>query len=518
VSRQHTEHLLWTNAVDRLLRSGHDQLERHLLLGMRYFGGQPYLLPDERPNPHIWVMGGPGTGKSSRVLAPLITQHVALGYSVLVLDPKPDPALFWSCQAECHHQSVPFRYVSITPGMWSYVFAPLAQSHAAAQTLASRAEVIIQSLNLDYGVRYGGSYFTTMDELFCVAVLSLFPDAKTPEAVARQAEQSPRLKRLLGERGFEDANHVRAIFSKLAGVTVFNPEPGQRGFTSEVLSASVDMRQLFYQPQVVYFALDSQQLRTSTRAALGLAFYNLLAAAKHVGPKPEVKVVCVLDEAQEAVGPNLAILMEQARSMGIRLILAHHSLEQLRKAEVDYCGTFEECTGLHVVFNPVAATTRKWLEESSGQRLYTSLGWTQTLLPGTDPLAAQSFRPELARRPSLLEFPAVAVAERLGPTWDLNTLMRLSAEEGVAWARLTRDTGYARDGGQWVPLRMLYHIAEPTFKARNKRPWPGPNGQTVMVERATPFDLRHQPPEQRPRAGPIPTDTRAAIRRLRDRP
>lgn len=509
------DHLLWTNAVDRLLRSGHPGLERHLFLGHRYFGGLPYLLPDARDNPHVWVMGGPGTGKSSRVLAPLVAQHVALGDSVLVLDPKPDLPLLWSCHADCHHHGVPFRYVSITPGTWSYVFPPLAQSHAAAQTVAARAEVLIQALNLDHGVRYGGSYYTAMDELFAVAVFSLFPDARTPEAVARAVEDSPALKRAIGERAFEDSSHVRAIFAKLAGVTPFNPVPGGPGFPPPVLEAAVDLRQLFLTPQVVYFALDAQQLRTSTRAALGLGFYNLLAAAKHVGPRPPVRVVCVQDEAQEAVGPNLSILLEQSRSMGIRLILAHHSLEQLQKGDADYRGTFEECTGLHVVFNPVATTTRRWLEETSGQRAYTSLSWQQDFLPSADPRAGDQFRPDRARR-TLFDFPTVSVGERLGPVWDQTTLMRLSAEAGVAWVRLARNRHYARDDGQWVPVRMPFHVSPKTYADRSAYGWPGPNGQTVRVERDPPYDRRHRPPPSRP--APLPAHTREALRRLRGQP
>ena len=89
----------------------------------------------------------------------------------------------------------------------------------------------------------------------------------------------------------------------------------------------------------------------------------------------------LLDEAQEAVGPNLSILMEQARSMGIRLVLAHHNLEHLRRADTDYPGTFEENTGLHVVFNPVASMSRRGLEESSGRQLYAALSWERDLRP-----------------------------------------------------------------------------------------------------------------------------------------
>jgi hypothetical protein len=518
---QEEEHLLWSNAVDRLFRSGHASLERHLFLGNRYFGGLPYLFPDERDNPHVWVMGGGGTGKTSRVLAPLLAQHVALGHSAVVLDPKPDKTLFEACRWECEavqeeSHRVPFRYVFITPGRWSYVFAPLGQSHAEAQTIASRAEVLLQSLNLDFGVHYGSSYYTAMDELFCIGVHTLYPDAKTPEAVVRHAESSQALKRHLGDHGWEDSNLVRSVFAKLAGVTPFNPAPGERGFTAPVMDAAIDLRQLFYRPQVVYFALDSSQSRSTTRAAMGLALFNLLVAAKHVGPNPPAKVVCVIDEAQESVGPNLAILMEQARSSNVRLVLSHQNLGQLRYSDSDYQGTFEENTGLQVVFNPVSQQVRRWMEETSGQQLYTTLNWEQDLYPGTDPRAAEHFRPDLARRPSLFEFPRVSVGERLGPVWDQNTLMRLSAEPGVAWVRLTRDQGLARDRGQWVPVRMFRHISPARYQQHRLSAWPGPNGQAVLVERDPPPRGGHAQLPSGPTPGAV--RTRANIRQLRARP
>jgi hypothetical protein len=471
------EHLLWNSTVDRLLQSGHEGLAGHLFLGTRYVDGLPCLVPAERDNPHVWVMGGTGTGKSARVLGPLIAQHVARGYSVVVFDPKPDKALFESCRVECHHQEMPFRYVSVTPGTWSYAFPPLAQSHMAAQTLASRSETMIQSLNLEYGVQYGGSYFTAMEEMLCMALLTLFPDARSPEEVSRLFDSPTVLRNHLGEKGWQDSSHIRSILSKLAGVTPLNVTPNTPGVTPAVLEAAIDMRQPFYSPQVIYFALDSSQLRTSTRATLGLGFYNLLAAAKHVGPTPAVPVVCVIDEAQETIGPNLSILLEQARSMGIQLILSHQNLSQLRKHDTDYQGTFEENTGLQIVFNPVSRSVREWMEATSGKQLYTDLKWSQKILPGMDIWADDAFHPDRIRSSGLLDFPQVQVVERQGP------------------------------------VCTLFHIDRDTFTARRTSPWPGPNGQTVLVELEPAFNRRHTDP---PKATPKTARVRNSLRRLRE--
>lgn len=507
------EHVLWHSTVDRILQSDHARLFGHLFLGNHQQTGLPVIVPAKRDNPHMWVMGGSGTGKTSRMLTPYAIQQLLQWKSVVVIDPKPDKAFFEALREECAHHGIPFRYVDITPGRWSYAFAPLAQSHAAVQTLSARGESLIQAFNLDHGAVYGGSYYTSVDEQFCLAVLTLFPDAYSPADIARRFDHPGLLRKHLGEKAWEDSNHVRAIFAKLAGVTPLNVTPETPGVTPHVLEAAIDMRQLFYTPQVIYFALDAKALRTTTRATTGLAFYNLLTAAQHVGPKPAVNVVCVIDEAQEVVGSNLSILLEQARSLGIELVLGHQNLSQLQKSNQDFRETLEENAGLHVVFNPVGRNTREWIEATSGQELHASLSWSQTAGDGFDPRDAAAFRPDLGRGVDPFGFPTVNVGERLAPVWDSTNLMNLSAVRGVAFARVVRDQGYYQAGGQWVPVRTLYQVHQKTFEARERRPWPGPNGQTVLVETVSDFDRRF---DNAPTATPPAADLKQTLKRLRE--
>lgn len=139
------EHLCWQNQVERLLRHAAvnwaDTSRRHLFLGNQVEGGAPFVVPAARANSHVWVMGGAGTGKSALVLAPLVAQLLAnrVG-SVVVFDPKPDKALFESCRLTASALGLRFRHVCITPGMSSYAFRPLLQSHLSNQTLTSRRD------------------------------------------------------------------------------------------------------------------------------------------------------------------------------------------------------------------------------------------------------------------------------------------------------------------------------------------------------------------------------------------
>lgn len=507
------EHLCWQNQVERLRQHAAadwaDPARRYLFLGNQVEGGAPFVVPAVRANPHVWVMGGAGTGKSALVLAPLVVQLLQnrVG-SVAVFDPKPDKALFESCRLTAAGLGLPFRHVCITPGMSSYSFPPLLQTHFAQQTLTARAETLVQALNLDYGVQYGAAYYTAMVETFVRNVLARFPAVRSPEGLAELFDRPDQLRGLVDAKTWDDSNHVRSIFAKLAGVTSLNLTPGTPGVDPRAVAAAVDLIDLFRERQVAYFALDSAQLRTTTRSVIGLGFYNLLAAAAFAGrylpPHAKVPVACVIDEAQEIVAPNLEILLDQARDLGIQLVLAHQNLEQLHRKERDYQGVLEENTGLQVVFNPVGRKVREWMEKTSGQRVQVRLGWEQDWYGGLDMRDGRRFGPDQARRPGWFEPPRLSVREELAPRWDQDTIMRLSACRGVAWVRV----GQGYESSSWTPVQMLRHIDEATFHARRRQPWPAATAETVLVEHETAFDRR-----RRTSATPA-ADLRSRIRKL----
>jgi TraM recognition site of TraD and TraG len=502
------DHWAWEHQVELLTRFAAedwtDRRRRHLFLGRREDDGTPFLVPVVRANPHAWVIGGAGTGKSALVLAPLVSQLLAnrVG-SVLVLDPKPDKALFESCRLAAGALGLRFRHVCVTPGRSSFAFPPLRQSHTRRQTPTARAEMLIQALNLDYGHEYGGSYYTATVEAFVRGVLTRFPDVQSPGALADLLDRPESFRGLFDKKTWDDSNHVRALIAKLGDVTSLNVTPDTPGVSSAALTSAVDFADLFRQPQVVYFALDSAQVRTTTRAVIGLAVSNLLAAAAHTAshlpPGGRVPVACVIDEAQEVIAPNLEIVLDQARDLGVQLVLAHQNLEQLRRKERDYRGVLEENTGLQVVFGPIGRGVREWIEQTGGQRLQADLKWEQDHHSEMDFADGGSFHPSLARWGEAdwggwFTPPKLSVGEKLVPRYDRDVLRALSARAGVALVRVTQDSGYAQAEGDWTAVRLLRHISEEEFVRRKALPWPAATPEMVTVS--------HEPRRRPPSADP----------------
>lgn len=71
----------------------------------------------------------------------------------------------------------------------------------------------------------------------------------------------------------------------------------------------------------------------STGEISRIVLYNAISAAKEykdrTGKAPVVSIV--VDEAQNVVAANLEVVVEQARSHGVALVLCHHTREQLKK-------------------------------------------------------------------------------------------------------------------------------------------------------------------------------------------
>src|ERR1043166_1690559 len=119
---------IWTNMVRTMLESA--EMREHVFLGTTLFGDYPFLLSKKRPNRHLWITGGSASGKTARLLATYTTQRLlARDTSVVIIDPKPDKALFENARLLCDPRldtssgiALPFRYVSQTPGRQSYAY------------------------------------------------------------------------------------------------------------------------------------------------------------------------------------------------------------------------------------------------------------------------------------------------------------------------------------------------------------------------------------------------------------
>src|SRR5262249_1329588 len=59
-----------------------------------------------------------------------------------------------------------------------------------------------------------------------------------------------------------------------------------------------------------------------------------------------------------------------------------------------------------------------------------------------------------------------------------------SGHPDLAICSIGRDAGFACYGGQWFGLRTGFHISREEFRKRECAPWPAPTESTIVAERA----------------------------------
>jgi type IV secretory pathway TraG/TraD family ATPase VirD4 len=101
----------------------------------------------------------------------------------------------------------------------------------------------------------------------------------------------------------------------------------------QVVEQAIDLTMPFLEPQLLYFHL-SATLSPSGAPEIGrLVNYMLLAASTQTERKHPVFLV--IDEFQRMVAGNLEYMLQLARSMGVGVILANQSMEDLKKSSVN---------------------------------------------------------------------------------------------------------------------------------------------------------------------------------------
>jgi hypothetical protein len=134
----------WDSKVERLLNGFRPP---HLYVGRSPVDGTPWFLDRSLLGTHAHVMGGTGSGKTARCVAPMAFQLIAhADSSVVVIDMKGDNALFWGTFIEAERAGMPFRWFTLQPGAASFVFNPFTQAANQARGVNARAQSLLTAL------------------------------------------------------------------------------------------------------------------------------------------------------------------------------------------------------------------------------------------------------------------------------------------------------------------------------------------------------------------------------------
>ncbi len=478
----------WDTYVDRIIQSN-DALEReHYLLGMSLFGDYPVLLHQKILDQHYHITGDTGAAKTSLGIAPLATQMIAKGNcSVVIIDLKGDMANFETMRKEAEREKRTFRWFASEPGKTSFAFNPFIQSHLGLLTPEQRTESLLQAMSLDYGVGYGKSFFTAMNEVVLKNMLRKY-SIKSFKELEGYLEDPASYKDLGPSKDFEQARHLAAIVNRLATMYPLNIVPGRTPGIEAAVDHAIDAMDVLHQPQVLYFFLSSPQEPIGAPSVAKLFLWALFSGAARK-PSRNNRVYVFVDEFQQIISDSVKLVFEQIRDQGVTMIVAHQTGGQLHRQGTDLSETVESCTAVKQVFRASDLETIKKLEESSGQAVYHNVSWVQTV----DPETSEQELPE-ALAMSKSEEGLVQVSELVGPRLDRNTIIQISANPLASFVRFTSGHGYTQFGGFTTPIESMFIMPQSTYEQRKVVPWPDQPGTVTVPYPSTSVSESEAPP------------------------
>ena len=429
----------WEGYVRRLQTSPNILAQKHIWLGNHTTEDYPILLHEDVLREHAHILGDSGSGKSALAVAPLFTQLIRKNDStVVIIDLKGDMALFEGVRKEAGDR---FKYFTNEVKKSTYIFNPFSQLQTDNISVNQFCEVFLSALGLEHGEGYGRSYFSRVARDCLKQIISAFPDIRSFEELKEKIEDFTFAKRT--EKN--DAYELIAVIESLASFEQINFLDEAR---QEACNNAIYWPEAINKHQVVYFWLPAAIEVSSVREIAKLALHTLFTCAsdyqrQHGNPG---RIWLCIDEFQHIASLNFKLILQQARSMGLGVILANQSTSDLKMPGSDIRGTVQTNTRFKQYFSLSDHQEMEKVIEASGETLYFDIGKT-------------------------------------GPRLTKNELIRISDAADESIVIVGRGKGYSQFGGFAFMLRSLYHIDEEEYAERNGALWPPGDEKTIVAVR-----------------------------------
>lgn len=456
-----------TESVQIALKmSSHAIDQQSIFLGRILSDGSPVLLPRSLFAEHAHGLGDSGSGKTSLFLCPIIEQLVNGDCSVLVLDLKADSLELLSTLqaandklAAAGRSRMPLKYFSNQPDCPTFAFNPMTQSFWDRLDRQTQTDIMCSANGLNYGDNYGAGYYSSANAAVLQQAWRMFPDIRTFRELAdklgdvlvsaKKKELHPEIRRA--------GVHVHEVIKRLANVDPLNVA-SNTGHPKDVVEQTIDLTQPFQTPQLLYFHLSATLSPSGAPEIARLVTYMLLAAATKTERKHQVFLV--IDEFQRIVANNLEYMLQLARSMGVGIILANQSMEDLRKAGSNLIPAIEANCRLRQWFSVSSQEDRERILRSSGETIDTTRSWSTTKTDtGINTSTAES--------------------EVVVPRITMNDLLLMSDHPFQSLFRVSRGLGQAQFGGFPVIIQSEHHISKDEYRRRCSMSWPDTVGAYV---------------------------------------
>ncbi len=452
--------------VEADLRSSPDRTERNsLLLGCVVADGSPVLMPREVYLEHGHALGDSGGGKTSLCLCPTIEQLASFAdCSIVVLDLKADSLeLLASLQAAADAvgrrtgRPLPLKFFSNQRTHSTFAFNPMKQPFWRNFDLLTQTDILCAANGLTYGTDYGAGYFSSANAAILFQTLKTYPNVTTfvdlaecigtVMTVAKKKDLHPEIRKA--------GVHVQEVIKRLAACEALNVTESS-GRSAPVVEQAINLTDLFREPQLLYCHLPAT-LSPSGAPEIGRLFtYMLLAASTQT--ERRCPVFLVIDEFQRMVANNLEYMLQLARSMGVGVLIANQSMQDLRKGNVDLVPAIEANCRLRQWFSVSSADDQKRLIESSGLTV-------ETLLSSSESVNSEGKSSS-----------SCSALEHIAPRLTINDILLMNDHPFQSILKVSRGAGYAQFGGMPVIIQSQYHISKEEYQRRKAMPWPTAEG------------------------------------------
>ncbi len=461
----------WKAITDRIRRSSNQIEANSFYQGRVSYDQSPLLVPQEVYKEHAHFLGDTGSGKTSRGLAPLIEQILSTGKaSVMVLDLKGDSQELLQTMKcgiatarDLYGIDIPIRYFSLREDQSTFGFNPFLLPCWTELNDLQKTDILCGALGLNYGSEYGEGYFSSANASVLFATVRNFPEVKSFDDLADKISYVVARPKAHGidDKSRDAGNHVKMIVTRLATIAALNIHDKSTP-SDEVRKHCIDPSRLFSNPEAHYYSLSATLGPGSSPEVGRLATYMLMMASTLT--KREFPVYLVIDEFQRMASRNLDYLLQLARSMGVSVILANQSMQDLERYNLI----------------PVLETNcryRQWFSVSGWEdqdRLSRHSGETVDMLNGKSISTSSNSKGTTSST-------SFSNNEFVGPRLTHNDIKLVSDDDRKSIVLINRGAGYAQYGGMPVIVDCDFHISAEEYEKRKESAWPSGDVGTFVA-------------------------------------
>ena len=167
------------------------------------------------------------------------------------------------------------------------------------------------------------------------------------------------------------------------------------------------------------------------------------------------------------------LLLRQARSKGIAMILANQSLSDLRTRDSDLIPVVLNNTRFRQYFSSGDQQQQDILIKASGEAAYD----TNLIFEEDDPLLDDT----ADWRTDAWGYMEAPEQLNIGPRFNRNDIIEMSDNDERCIIHVRRGTGLTQFGGYPLLMQGMHHVTRKRNDRRAQRPWPRGNDSTVTA-------------------------------------